>query len=91
MLQGDNLGGCGGSCPVRVMRRASQLRHCFEGRGTVFAGPPSTHRGVARDGREGARSGSEAVDLDGVLAGGRLPVLGEEAHRHQLVANELLR
>ena len=33
----------------------------------------------------------EAVDLDGFLADGQLPVLSEDAHRHQLVADELLR
>jgi hypothetical protein len=31
------------------------------------------------------------ADLDGALAGDQLPALGEDAHSHQLVANELLR
>jgi hypothetical protein len=31
------------------------------------------------------------ADLDGALAGDQLPVFGEDAHSHQLVANELLR
>jgi hypothetical protein len=34
---------------------------------------------------------AEVADMDGVLAGGQHPALGKEAHRHQLVANELLR
>ena len=33
----------------------------------------------------------EAMDLDGVLADGELAALSEDAHRHQMVANELLR
>ena len=33
----------------------------------------------------------ETLDLDGVLADGELAALGEDAHRHQMVANELLR
>ena len=33
----------------------------------------------------------EAMDLDGVHASGQLPALAEDAHRHQLVADELLR
>jgi hypothetical protein len=33
----------------------------------------------------------EALDLDGVLADGELAALSEDAHRHQMVANELLR
>ena len=32
----------------------------------------------------------ETFDLDGVLADGELAALIEDAHRHQLVANELL-
>jgi len=31
------------------------------------------------------------MDLDGVLADGQLPVLDEDTHRHQVVADELLR
>ena len=34
---------------------------------------------------------AEVADLDGVLAGGELSALSEDAHRHQMVANELLR
>ena len=33
----------------------------------------------------------EILDLDGVLAGSELAALSEDAHRHQLVADELLR
>ena len=33
----------------------------------------------------------EILDLDGVLADGELAVLSEDAQRHQMVANELLR
>jgi len=33
----------------------------------------------------------ETLDLDGVLADGELAALSEDAHRHQMVANELLR
>jgi len=33
----------------------------------------------------------ETLDLDGVLADSELPALSEDAHRHQMVANELLR
>jgi len=33
----------------------------------------------------------ETLDLDGVLADGELAALREDAHRHQMVANELLR
>jgi hypothetical protein len=40
---------------------------------------------------ERTRPAWEAMDLDGVLAFDQLPVLDEDAHRHQLVANELLR
>ena len=40
---------------------------------------------------ERTRPAWEAMDLDGVLAVDQLPVLDEDAHRHQLVANELLR
>jgi len=31
------------------------------------------------------------MDLDGVLTSGQLPVLNEDAHRHQEVVDELLR
>jgi len=34
---------------------------------------------------------AEVADLDGVLAGSELAALSEDAHRHQMVANELLR
>ena len=34
---------------------------------------------------------AEGADLDDVLADGVLAVLSEDAHRHQMVANELLR
>ena len=40
---------------------------------------------------ERTRPAWAAMDLDGVLAFDQLPVLDEDAHRHQLVANELLR
>jgi len=33
----------------------------------------------------------ETLDLDGVLADGELAVLSEDAQRHLMVANELLR
>jgi hypothetical protein len=33
----------------------------------------------------------EAMDLDGVHASGQLPALAEDAHRHQVVADDLLR
>ena len=33
----------------------------------------------------------DLADLDSVLADGQLPALGKDAHRHQKVANELLR
>jgi hypothetical protein len=46
-----------------------------------------------RDELERTRPAWEAgvAHLDGVFADGPLPALGEEAHRHQLVENELLR
>jgi len=31
------------------------------------------------------------IDLDGLLADGQHPALSEDAHRHQMVTNELLR
>lgn len=34
---------------------------------------------------------AQASDLDAVLAHGQLPALSEDAHRHHLVATELLR
>lgn len=40
---------------------------------------------------ERTRPAWEARDLDGFLAGGQHPVVAEDSHRHQLVANELLR
>ena len=33
----------------------------------------------------------QAADLDRFLADGQLPALGKDVHRHQLVANELVR
>jgi hypothetical protein len=33
----------------------------------------------------------ESADLDEVLAGSKIPVLGQGAHRHQLLAEELMR
>jgi hypothetical protein len=33
----------------------------------------------------------ETTELDGVLADGHLPVFSQDAHRHQVVANELPR
>jgi hypothetical protein len=30
------------------------------------------------------------MDLDGILADGHRPVLDEDAHRHQVIGNELL-
>jgi len=44
-----------------------------------------------RDELERTRSAWETLDLDGVLAGSELAALSEDAHRHQMVANELLR
>jgi hypothetical protein len=46
-----------------------------------------------RDELERTRPAWEAghADLDGVLAGGQHPAWGEEAHRYQMVENELLR
>ena len=44
-----------------------------------------------RDELERTRPAWGAMDVDGVLANGQLPVSDEDAHRHQLVANELFR
>jgi hypothetical protein len=46
-----------------------------------------------RDELERTRPALEAElgDLDDVLTDAELPAVGEEAHRHQMVANELLR
>jgi hypothetical protein len=46
-----------------------------------------------RDELERTRPAWEAgvADLDGVFADGPLPALDEDAHRHQMVENELLR
>jgi|BarGraNGADG00212_1021973.scaffolds.fasta_scaffold35892_1 hypothetical protein len=44
-----------------------------------------------RDELDGTRQAWETTDLDYVLAHGQLPVLSKDAHRHQLVADELLR
>jgi len=40
---------------------------------------------------ERTRPAWEGMDLDGVLADGQLPVLSQDAQRHQVVTNELLR
>jgi hypothetical protein len=44
-----------------------------------------------RDELERTRPAWEAVELDDVLSTGQLPALSDDAHRHQLVAQELLR
>jgi len=44
-----------------------------------------------RDELERTRLAWETLDLDGVLAGSELAALSEDARRHQLVADELLR
>jgi hypothetical protein len=44
-----------------------------------------------RDELERTRPAWEAMDLDGVHADGQLPALGQDAHRHQVVADDLLR
>jgi len=44
-----------------------------------------------RDELEGTLPAWDAMDLDRVLAVGQLPELSEDAHRHQMVVNELLR
>lgn len=44
-----------------------------------------------RDELERTRQAWKTTDLDGFLAHGQLPVLDEDAHRHQVVADELLR
>jgi len=44
-----------------------------------------------RDELDRTRPAWETLDLDGVLADGELAALSEDAHRHQMVANELLR
>jgi hypothetical protein len=41
-----------------------------------------------RDELERTRPAWETTDLDGVHASGQLPALAEDAHRHQLVADE---
>ena len=40
---------------------------------------------------ERTRPAWEAMDLDVVLADGQLSVMDEDAHRHQVVTDELLR
>jgi hypothetical protein len=42
-----------------------------------------------RDERNRTRPAWETTELDGVLADGHLPVFSQDAHRHQVVANEL--
>ena len=37
------------------------------------------------------RPARDAMDLDRVLAGSELAAMSDDAHRHQMVANELLR
>jgi hypothetical protein len=44
-----------------------------------------------RDELDRTRPAWETTDLDGFLADAQLPVLGEDAHRHQLVADKMLR
>ena len=44
-----------------------------------------------RDEFERTRPAWEAMDLGGVLADGQPPALGQDAHRHQMVVDELLR
>ena len=44
-----------------------------------------------RDELERTRPAWETLDPDGVLAGSELAALSEDAHRHQLVVDELLR
>ena len=44
-----------------------------------------------REELERTRWAWEAVALDEVLSTGQLPALSDDAHRHQLVAQELLR
>ena len=44
-----------------------------------------------RDELERTRPAWEATDVDGFLADGQLPALSQDAHRHQLVADELQR
>jgi hypothetical protein len=56
--------------------------------------PPQQHgQGIQelRDELERTRPDWEAMDLEVVLADGQLPVLDDDAHRHQLVADEMLR
>ena len=44
-----------------------------------------------RDELERTGQAWETLDLDGVLADGEVAALREDAHRHQMVAHELLR
>jgi len=44
-----------------------------------------------RDELDRTRPAWDAMDLDRVLAGSELAAMSEDAHRHQMVANELLR
>ena len=44
-----------------------------------------------RDELERTRLAWETMDVDGVLADGHLPVLGQDVDRHQEVVDELLR
>jgi len=44
-----------------------------------------------RDELERTRLSWETTDPDGVLADGQVPVLSQDAHRHQEIVDELLR
>ena len=44
-----------------------------------------------RDELERRRQAWETTDLEGVLADGQLPPLSQDAHRHQVIADEVLR
>lgn len=44
-----------------------------------------------RDELQRTRTAWQTTDLDGFLADGEFPVVSEMVHRHQLVADELLR
>jgi len=44
-----------------------------------------------RDELERTRPAWETIELDGFLSDGQLPAVNQDAHRHQEVADELLR
>jgi hypothetical protein len=78
-LQIPQIGGC--DCPAEAntfadMEKPVQWMTQQELRDELERTRPAWEAGVA--------------DLDGVLAGGQHPALGEEAHRYQMVENELL-